>query len=489
MSDELKGENMTEREIGRIRKKFILISTLSFFGVMFLMGGFIYLFSTFTVRNEVRQIMQYIVENDGDLPAILDDDGPETKKKHEKADGNENAGSEENAAGNENTGSEENAAGDGEAESDEDDPTENERIEWSLKGIFGVGELWGESPDYIYTIRYFAILFDEGENVEEIKTAHIAYIDKEDAEHYGRIALRRTIRFGSFGRYYYNVAERDTGGKIVIYLDRTAQIATINRILFAVLSLLGFGTLLAFFLMRIFSTDVVRSEIENAEKQKQFITNASHELKTPLAVIRANTEMQEMLDGESEWTQSTMRQVDRMNVLIQNLVKISRSQETETGEMVELDIAPAVRESAEAFIPVAQGIGKKLAVECDENVFIRCDESSVRQLVSLLTDNAVKYCDEGGDVRVLLKKNGKNVILTVSNTFRNGKDIDTKRFFERFYREDKARTISGNSDSEKSGFGIGLSIAESIVKGMKGTIDAAWKDERITFTCRLKGRR
>ena len=459
---------MNERQIKRIRKKFILLSTLSFFGVMLLMGGMIYLFSTVTLRNEVRHIMQFIVENDGELPEI-----------HNSA---------EQTAENETASAHEQESADGETlpGTAQEDVSEDVRIEWSLRGIFGVSGLWGESPDYLYTIRYFAVLFDENENVEELKTAHIGYIDKETAEHYGRLALGRMLKFGSFGRYYYYSAERENGGSIVIYLDRTAQITTVSRILFAVLTLLGFGTLLAFFLMRIFSKRVVRTEVENAEKQKQFITNASHELKTPLAVIRANTEMQEMLDGETEWTRSTMRQADRMNALIQNLVSIARSAETETGELTDMNITPAVKESGESFLPVAAGESKTLTVTAEEEVWMKADDSRIRQLVSLLTDNAVKYCDEGGTVRILLEKCGKNVLLKVANTFKNGADVDTKRFFDRFYREDRARTIGTEQKSGKSGFGIGLSIAENLVSSLNGTIDASWADGEILFTCRFK---
>ena len=436
---------MPEYEIKSIRKKFIMISTLSFCGVMLLMGGFIYLFSMLTIRNEVRQIMYWIVENDGDLPEQHHSEGVVSE------DGN-----------------------------DED-------IGWSLRGIFGLDRLFGESPDYLYTTRYFSVLFDENGEVEEIKASHIAYIDEEQAEEYARAALDRMIKFGNYGRYYYYVAERNTEGTIVIYLDRTTQVAFAQRILFAALILLGFGTLLTFFLMRVFSKDVVRGAIENVEKQKQFITNASHELKTPLAVISANTEMQEMISGENEWTRSTMRQVERMNGLIQNLVKITRAQEMDRGELVEQDIVPFVSETADSFAAVASGEGKKLEKRLEESLVMKTDEGKIRQLVSLLTDNAVKYCDAGGVIRVTLVRSGKAALLSVSNTFAAGEGVDCSRFFERFYREDESHTISKEAaaGAGKNGYGIGLSIAENTVKALRGTIQASWKGGEITFSCRL----
>ena len=147
--------------------------------------------------------------------------------------------------------------------------------------------------------------------------------------------------------------------------------------------------------MRLLSKGIVRTEMENMEKQKQFITNASHELKTPLAVIKANTEMQEMMDGESEWSQSTLRQVDRMTGLIGNLVQIVRAQEMTDGELAPTDVALAVSETVDSFAPVAVSEGKKLEKEVPDSLVIRSNDSSMRQLTSLLVDNAIKYCDDG----------------------------------------------------------------------------------------------
>jgi signal transduction histidine kinase len=232
------------------------------------------------------------------------------------------------------------------------------------------------------------------------------------------------------------------------------------------------------------------------EKQKQFITNASHELKTPLAVIKANTELQEIMDGETEWTQSTLRQVDRMNGLIANLLQIARAQEKSDGELSQVDIAATISETADTFIPVAESEGKRLEKKIPDSLVIRSNDSSIRQLTTLLIDNAIKYCDDGGTIRVGLEQSRRGAALTVSNDYAEGASVDYSRFFERFYRQDEARTISAETVSEKAadgsqkstnrnGYGIGLSIAESLVKSLKGTIDVSWSDGRILFTCRF----
>ena len=458
---------MTEHEIKRIRNRFIMTSTLTLFCVMLIMGGFIYLFGTITIRNEAQQIMRYIAENDGDLPK------PDAIQNNDE----ESQGSDTDSG-------------------DEHDNSFTETMEWSLQSIFGVGDFFGETPDSYYTTRYFAVLFDENETVSVIKTSHIAYIDEEQAEEYARIALDRPFRFGNFGRYYYYCADRESGGTIVVYLDRTEQLSLMRRVLISVLSILGFGTFLSFFIMRLLSKGFVRTEMENVEKQKQFITNASHELKTPLAVIKANTEMQEMMDGESEWSQSTLRQVDRMTGLIGNLVQIARAQEMTDGELAPTDIAAAVSETADSFAPVAASDGKKLEKEIPDSLVTKSSDSSMRQLTSLLIDNAIKYCDDGGTIKVELTRSRRGAVLTVSNDYAEGANVDYTRFFERFYRQDEAHTISagtvtGSSEGSsgertgKSGYGIGLSIAESLVKSMKGSIDVSWDKGRILFTCKF----
>ena len=458
---------MTEHEIKRIQNRFIMTSTLTLFCVMLIMGGFIYLFGTITIRNEAQQIMRYIVENDGDLPK------PDTIQDNEEESHDSDSD-----------------------EEDTDDPSFTETMEWSLQSIFGVGDFFGETPDSYYTTRYFAVLFDESETVSLIKTSHIAYIEAEQAEEYARIALDRPFHFGNFGRYYYYCADRESGGTIVVYLDRTEQLSLMRRVLISVLSILGLGTFMSFFIMRLLSKGFVRTEVENVEKQKQFITNASHELKTPLAVIKANTEMQEMMDGESEWSQSTLRQVDRMTGLIGNLVQIARAQEMTDGELAPTDIAAAVSETADSFAPVAASDGKKLEKEIPDSLVIKSSDSSMRQLTSLLVDNAIKYCDDGGTIKVELARSRRGAVLTVSNDYAEGANVDYTRFFERFYRQDEAHTISagtvtGSSEGSsgertgKSGYGIGLSIAESLVKSMKGSIDVSWDKGRILFTCKI----
>ena len=287
---------------------------------------------------------------------------------------------------------------------------------------------------------------------------------------------------GHYGSYYYKVKAESDGSTIVAILEGSVIFATELRTFYASLAICLIGLIITFFLVRHFSEAAIRPEIENSMRQKQFITNASHELKTPLAVIRANTEMLEIINGESEWTDSTLRQVDRLNGLIQNLVMIARSEEKEDrSELSEIDVSRAVNESIDPYEIMAMQSGKTIERKIDNDVRIRADESNIRQLAALLVDNAMKYCDDGGIVKITLSgaRAGKGLRLIVSNDYKAGGDIDCSRFFDRFYREDDSHNI------DTGGYGIGLSIAESICRQYDGDIRAEWNEGIISFICDL----
>jgi signal transduction histidine kinase len=279
------------------------------------------------------------------------------------------------------------------------------------------------------------------------------------------------------------VGDLEDGGKIIVFLDFSRQLKIIGRILNIALLLVTSGLVVAAFVVRILSFRLVRPEVRAAEQQKAFITNASHELKTPLAVIRANTEVETMLNGENEWNQSTMRQVDRMTGLIQNLVMIARAEENaKNSERREINVTAITRETVQTFHAVAEQEKLKLENKVRDGLVMKADESQIRQLLTLLIDNAIKYCDKNGSILVSAERRGKMIRLQVSNSYENGKNVDCSRFFDRFYREDTAHT-----QEDKGGFGIGLSIAESLVRQYKGTIDATWNNGVISFVCQLRG--
>lgn len=509
---------MDERTIRKLKNKFILFSTLSFTIVMVFIAGCMYLSNAIITYREARMTLDYIVENDGDLPDYgkSGSDSSSTQDLEEKTGisiGSDNstetgAAAESGSAGTagvsgdqettaESTdASSEGASADGSGDAVVEEAgstfradsgssgstggTFAQQFTRSLENIFALGYNY-TSPEFAYSTRYFAVIFDEDGDAAQVKTGHIAAVDKEEAVELARIAMERNRAIGRFGDYYYETRLRENGSTIVVILDCTDNVATTRRLLNLALILIGLGVLISGVVMRLLAGKVVQNEVRNVMNQKAFITNASHELKTPLAVIKANTEILEMTNGENEWTQSTLRQVDRMTGLIQNLVMITQAQEQDNRQnRVETDISKAIRETVKTFEPVATQDGKKIETEISENVKMLAEEGQIRQLTSLLVDNAIKYCDEGGTIRVSLGRKGRaGVRLVVSNPYAAGKDVDYTRFFERFYREDKSH------NQDRGGYGIGLSIAENLVEQYHGTIRAAWADGIIYFTCVL----
>ena len=397
---------MSESSIRRLQKRFILLSMTSLVIVIFIISCLMNIGNLITSRTMIKSLLTEICDNRGVLPDLLSIFG-------------------------------------------------NDRNVDAL------------SPGYRDSTRFFAVLFNVDDSLREIKTERISAINTDAAVELARMAKDLGEGFGRSGAFYYKYDRYRDGSSIVVYMDCTAEIRAYLRV-FYISMIIGLSLLLfAFPVICFFSNRAVQPEIRNAERQRQFITNASHELKTPLSVIRANTELLELMEGENEWTESTLRQVDHMNDLIKNLVLLSRSEET----------VDALRETVETFTPVATQAGKTLTGDIQDDIRIVADSGTIEQLASLLIDNAIKYCDEEGTVSVNAAKKGKGLRLVVSNTYTEGKDQDYSRFFDRFYRAD-------TSHSElKKGYGIGLSIAQNIVQTYRGSIDVSWKDGVISFTC------
>ncbi len=435
---------------------------------MLFMGGLIYTSNLLMTRSQIRTIMQTIARNDGDMPESFNSDSTDVDPEETEADSSAPAA---------------------EIEESEDalyDETviNDQNITYSILDIFSQS---APSPkinsELRYSTRYFAVILDDEKNPLSIKTNHIASVNQEDAVSLALYATERSLSFDNFGNYYYLVSTLENGETIVVYMDCSSEVITNLRILYIAGLLCIAGLIISVLLLSAISNKIVAPEIENAKRQKQFITNASHELKTPLAVIRANTELEEMINGETEWTQSTMRQIDRLNGLIQNLVMISRSAEqSDDAILTDVDFTKIANETSETFTPLATQDDKRFERQIGENIHMQADESQLRQLLSLLLDNAIKYCDDDGLIRIMLSKKGRTATLVVSNSYAEGAGVNYSRFFDRFYREDQSHNV------DHGGYGIGLSIVESLVHKYKGSVSVSWKAGMISFTCVLNDR-
>ena len=337
------------------------------------------------------------------------------------------------------------------------------------------------SPEFSHNPYYVFTFSDEGE--PEVRTNTMNAPDSEEVASYAKSVREKGASFGKKGSYYYLRTTDGDGNTVVALLNCANELSSGYRILILTLAISAIALIILFLLIYRFSAKMIEPEIENNRRQKEFITNASHELKTPLAVIRANTELMEIMQGENEWTAATLAQIDHIDGLIKNLVMIAKSEEKENEkeEKTEFDVSLAVEQTVGTYEALAKQAGVSLTQAIEPNVRWIATEAKIRQLTTILIDNAMKYCDENGGVNVSLERKEKGgIVLTVTNDYAEGGTIDTKRFFDRFYRKDAAHNI------DKGGYGIGLSIAESICREHRGTIEAEWKDGKISFVCKLK---
>ncbi len=333
------------------------------------------------------------------------------------------------------------------------------------------------SPEAPFNTRYFTVVLRLDGTVFSVDTGRIAAVSSEAAAEYAAQLYAQGKTGGFFENYKYQ-AHACNEGIMYIFLDCNEELETFYSFLFVSILASLIGILLVFALVLFFSKLAVRPVAESYEKQKQFITDASHEIKTPLTVIDANTEVLEMESGENEWTKSIKNQVKRLASLTEKLVFLSRMEEENAAlQMADFSLSEAILQTAQPYEAIAEVQGKTLSLEIERNVSYYGNEVSLRQLISLLLDNAMKYSNPGGSIAVQFRTAGKNKVLSVKNTVSHIQKGKLDMLFERFYRLDSSRS------SQTGGYGIGLSVARAIVTAHKGKISAQSDDGRsILFT-------
>ena len=322
------------------------------------------------------------------------------------------------------------------------------------------------SPETPFETRYFYVTVDEDGNIQSSNLDNIAAVNEKKAEEYTEAVMKSGKTTGFYDIYRYRVMQTENGMKY-IFLDCRREISNVknNLITMTLVSLAGLGAV--FILVVIFSRIVFRPVEESVRKQKRFITDASHELKTPLTIIDANTEVMEMESGETQWTKSTRKQIQRLSSLVQQLVTLTRLDEDRgVEEKTEFNISEAVEDVTEPYEAPAQVQGKTLRLSIEEGILYRGNEKSIRQLLGILMDNAMKYSSENAEISVDLKKKGKKIWLEIYNDAENLPEGKLDVLFERFYRLDSSR------NSTTGGSGIGLSVAQAIVQAHRGKITA-----------------
>ena len=325
----------------------------------------------------------------------------------------------------------------------------------------------GFSDETPYESRFFSVLLDEAGQVLSADTGKIAAVDGATATEYAQ-KVWNSGKSSGFWKDYRFIRSAEAGGVRVIFLDCGRSLSSFRAVLLASVSVSLLGLLAVLVLLVLFSRRIVTPVAESYEKQRRFITDAGHEIKTPLTIIGADADLLELESGESEWLSDIKRQITRLTGLTNDLIYLSRMDEERPQlQRIEFPLSDVVEEVVQSFQGPAKAQQKELRIDIQPLLSFTGDEKAIRQLVSILLDNAVKYSPEGGAISVRLEKEGRSLKLTVSNATVQSMERDQlNRLFDRFYRMDQSRS------SSTGGYGLGMSIAQSIVAVHRGKIRA-----------------
>ena len=341
----------------------------------------------------------------------------------------------------------------------------------------GDGRASSERP---YMTRFFSVTFSDTGTVSHTSRDYIASVSDEEAVQYAETAVARGREFGFYKGYRYIVSQ----GEIVtaVFLNAEFELSLQRALIVGCAAVSLFCMALAFVIILLLSKRALDPYMRNIEQQKQFITDAGHELKTPLTAIAASADVLAMDDENNEWVQNIQLQVQRLAKLVNALVTLSRlDEEQPLPEQTDFVLSDVIWEIAEPMRSLAEAKGKTFTQNIEDGMRMHGDSASIGQLVSILLDNALKYSSPGGEIRLAAFKRHRENIIEVSNpcALMDTEHID--RLFDRFYRPDESRAAS------TGGTGIGLSIARAITEAHSGTIAAESADgTSITFRVKLR---
>lgn len=334
---------------------------------------------------------------------------------------------------------------------------------------------WAGGPGREFTSRFFVVRCDAEGVLSTFEKDYIFSIDAESAEAYAKAVLQTGRETGRCGDFRYCVAEQD-GGKIIVFLN-VLEATRHQKTLLAVSLLMGTLSLAGVFVLVLpLSKLAMRPYQKNIERQKRFITDAGHELKTPITSIATSADIAIMEHEDDEWIKNIQSQSVRLTKLVNDLVTLSRlDEETPFPEISIFSLSELSWEAVEPFQARAKAEEKRLEISIQDGVERIGDRESVQKLLSILLDNALKYAPAGGEIRYSLGKKQGKAAIEVRNSCAQDLSLDAERLFDRFYRPDESRS------TQTGGTGLGLSIAKAIVDNHKGEIRVC--TEEPGFVC------
>ncbi len=423
--------------IKQLQKRFIRIAVVSLTVAMVLVVGIVNIANWISVRSELFNTLNLLAENEADLAA----------GRKERSEQKENR-------------------------TDLPDP--------QGKGVPFPGPS-RHFRNMMAESNWFSALISDSGEVERVMLARTENLEEETAGELVRQMAADGRTQGFLQDYLFRVTDLQNGKQKVLALNCETRLATVRKlVLISAIACAG-GILLALLFVMLASRKAVEPTIRNMEQQKQFITNASHELKTPLTVISTNMELLQMEDRDNQWVRSTQKQTAVMRRLVDELVYLSRMEEEHFSlEITSFDPGKLLEETAEPFIAMAEYNDRDMHTETDRGLNMSGDRASIQRLMSILCDNAVKYA-AGGPITAEVHGAGKHILFRVSNPVEEPlTKQQCQQLFDRFYRVDSSR-----NKKKQGGFGIGLAIASAIAEKHGGKISAAMEGGRLVITCQL----
>lgn len=341
-----------------------------------------------------------------------------------------------------------------------------------------------DDKSYSFSELYIAFVSPQGIITNIIAENNTNYTYQEISDYTKKIISTPSNR-GTVNSLIYCVTEIDYGGfgksYIVGFMDNNSNIASFRTLLITSLVILICGILIIFILSLTLSTWLIKPVEEAFNKQKQFISDASHELKTPIAVISANTDILCGEIGDNKWLGYIKSESVRMNTLVNNLLTLAKIEMQEDSLQVQpFEICNTIMEVTMPFESVAFEKGVTLYCDLEDKITVIGNEGHIKQVIAILTDNAIKHCTEGGYVSVNIFHSKNKCTVNVTNT---GEPVPIElqeKIFERFFRADEARNRENNR------YGLGLAIAKQIIDNHNGTISVKCEAGLTTFTFTIK---
>ncbi len=323
-----------------------------------------------------------------------------------------------------------------------------------------------QDPEANYMTRFFIIRMDKS-GVSWMGLDYIAAINSFDAVEYGEKIIDKRADHGYIDDFRY-IKSDNKDSAIIVFLNVSREKQSMKSLLLLTLIVSAVSLAIVFVLVELFAGRAIRPIANNIKMQKQFITDASHELKTPLTSISTSLDVISMEHGEDEWTENIKNQTGKMTKLVSELVTLSRlDEDMPLPDKEQFSLSNLGWEIVEIYEAQAKGKNKKFSAEIEDNIDLYGDKAAVGQLLSVLLDNAIRYSDDNGDIRLSIYKKKNKPRIEVFNTCHYDTPPDTNRLFDRFYRPDESRS------RETGGTGVGLSSAKAVVTAHGGTISAS----------------